>query len=290
MVISNCNLFVHILKDLLIDSKHQIGSVKQHTESSQTSRGIEIRESASGSVSIIGATQVTVTSQADVESVAARGQANRAMSSTKCNAESSRSHMVLMIDVEVREAWHMTLTPMSSSNATPVDPNASIGGRVLSAGRISLVDLAGSERIAKSEVTGSALTEAKHINKSLSALIDVISALSEREKREKMISETRDRSNNKNSKEKKIVDPEPSSSSVGTKRSRSSMLVDAVAADPESQVTTNTETVHIPFRNSKLTHLLMGSLKPGSKLVFIAQVLNKRCNKITIGLFNNICI
>ena len=40
-----------------------------------------------------------------------------------------------------------------------------------------LVDLAGSERVNKSEVTGDRLIEAKHINKSLSALGDVIASL-----------------------------------------------------------------------------------------------------------------
>ena len=43
-----------------------------------------------------------------------------------------------------------------------------------------LVDLAGSEREDKSEVTGDRLKEAQHINKSLSALGDVISSLSQK--------------------------------------------------------------------------------------------------------------
>ena len=47
-------------------------------------------------------------------------------------------------------------------------------------GSMHLVDLAGSERVDKSEVTGDRLKEAQHINKSLSALGDVIGSLAQK--------------------------------------------------------------------------------------------------------------
>ncbi|KAM7280421.1 hypothetical protein ACFE04_007555 [Oxalis oulophora] len=47
-------------------------------------------------------------------------------------------------------------------------------------GNLHLVDLAGSERVDRSEVTGDRLREAQHINKSLSALGDVIFALAQK--------------------------------------------------------------------------------------------------------------
>jgi len=47
-------------------------------------------------------------------------------------------------------------------------------------GSMHLVDLAGSERADKTEATGDRLKEAQHINKSLSALGDVISSLAQK--------------------------------------------------------------------------------------------------------------
>jgi len=60
-----------------------------------------------------------------------------------------------------------------------------VQGRDLTSGTIlrgcmHLVDLAGSERVDKSEATGDRLKEAQHINKSLSALGDVIASLAQR--------------------------------------------------------------------------------------------------------------
>lgn len=51
----------------------------------------------------------------------------------------------------------------------------------LPAGKLNLVDLAGSERVGKSGAEGNRLREAQHINRSLSALGDVIAALRSRQ-------------------------------------------------------------------------------------------------------------
>lgn len=48
--------------------------------------------------------------------------------------------------------------------------------------KLHLVDLAGSERQSKAQTKGGAMLESNHINKSLSALHDVISALSNKDK------------------------------------------------------------------------------------------------------------
>ena len=85
-----------------------------------------------------------------------RGSENRHIASTKMNAESSRSHLVIGIVIE-------------SVNLT---------SGAVTRGKLSLVDLAGSERVAKTGAGAEQLKEANSINKSLSALGDVISALS----------------------------------------------------------------------------------------------------------------
>ncbi|TVU14109.1 hypothetical protein EJB05_37555 [Eragrostis curvula] len=86
------------------------------------------------------------------------GHRNRAVGSTALNERSSRSHSVLTVHVQGKDI-------MSGSTLR---------------GCLHLVDLAGSERVDKSEATGERLTEAKHINKSLSALGDVIAALAQK--------------------------------------------------------------------------------------------------------------
>jgi kinesin family protein 5 len=73
------------------------------------------------------------------------------------NEHSSRSHSVFLINVK------------QENNETE---------KKLS-GKLYLVDLAGSEKVSKTGAEGSVLEEAKNINKSLSALANVISALAE---------------------------------------------------------------------------------------------------------------
>ncbi|MEW5300189.1 MAG: hypothetical protein WDW36_003136 [Sanguina aurantia] len=105
---------------------------------------------------VVGLTWRKVTSMQAVKQNLKDGSKNRATAATALNAQSSRSHALVSIKLHVSRG---------SSSSTSL---------------IHLVDLAGSERIEKSEVTGNALKEAMAINKSLSALGDVISALQRR--------------------------------------------------------------------------------------------------------------
>lgn len=111
------------------------------------------------------------------------------VAATAMNAHSSRSHLLLQITVS----------------------GVNLVSKVKSKGKLTLVDLAGSERVSKSEAEGKRLTEAAAINKSLSSLGLVFSALATGQK-------------------------------------------------------------HIPYRNSKLTHVLQDSLGGDSKTCMFINV------------------
>ncbi|XP_062231921.1 kinesin-like protein KIN-14K [Phragmites australis] len=99
-----------------------------------------------------------VKSTSDVLDLMEIGQANRAVGSTALNERSSRSHSILTVHIR-----GLDLKNGSTSR-----------------GCLHLIDLAGSERVERSEATGDRLKEAQHINKSLSALGDVIFALAQK--------------------------------------------------------------------------------------------------------------
>ena len=80
---------------------------------------------------------------------------NRNTANNNVNTHSSRSHLVLSVKV----------TGVNKSNGTKVT------------GKLNLIDRAGSERLKNTAAEGQRLKEAQSINKSLSALGDVINAL-----------------------------------------------------------------------------------------------------------------
>ncbi|XP_074573949.1 kinesin-like protein KIN-14F [Curcuma longa] len=122
-------------------------------------RRLDIRNySQLNGLNIPDASLVAVKCTQDVLELMKVGQRNRAVGTTALNDRSSRSHSVLTIHIQGKE---------------------SASGAKLR-GCLHLVDLAGSERVDKSEATGDRLKEAQYINRSLSALGDVISALAQK--------------------------------------------------------------------------------------------------------------
>lgn len=126
-------------------------------ESSQKRLGIWSTTQPNG-LAVPDASMHPVQSTSDVLELMNIGLMNRAIGATALNERSSRSHSVLTVHVQGMD----------------LETNS------LLRGCLHLIDLAGSERVHRSEATGDRLREAQHINKSLSALGDVIFALAQK--------------------------------------------------------------------------------------------------------------
>lgn len=105
--------------------------------------------------------KLAVRSFSDINNLMSEGNKSRTVAATQMNDESSRSHAVFSI----------VLTQ------TSFDPATQTGLEKVS--KVSLVDLAGSERVSKTGAEGDRLKEGSNINKSLTTLGIVISALAE---------------------------------------------------------------------------------------------------------------
>ena len=133
------------IKDLLSDNTDE--TVKHDVK----------HDARTGETSVTHAASVAVNSAREIDSLVRRAIAARTTRATKMNDHSSRSHMVFTLN----------LTGVDASGAA-------------TRGVLNLVDLAGSERLSRTGATGDRLKEAQSINKSLSALGDVIAARAEK--------------------------------------------------------------------------------------------------------------
>lgn len=97
---------------------------------------------------------LSVTSSTEVETFLEMGIKNRATASTNMNEHSSRSHLIYTIYI-------------SGTNFIE---------NITFSSKLHLIDLAGSERLSKTVTNAETQKEAIFINKSLSALGDVIAA------------------------------------------------------------------------------------------------------------------
>ena len=117
----------------------------------------EIKKDANGGTYISDVQVITVdpNDAQQVDSIMRLANSQRSVASTSMNEQSSRSHSVFRLHLR----------------ATHAEQNIRLKGD------LSLVDLAGSERLDRSQATGENAKEAMAINKSLSSLKDVFTAI-----------------------------------------------------------------------------------------------------------------
>jgi len=118
---------------------------------------IEVRKAADGEVVLQGSQFHPCDSTEEAWKLIQKGFTNRKVASTAMNNESSRSHLILRVQCKIHNLK---------------------SGQELK-GKLIMVDLAGSERVKDSLVEGDNLKEAIEINKSLTALGDVMEKLTE---------------------------------------------------------------------------------------------------------------
>jgi len=145
---SMLEIYNETIRDLLVDPITSSGGKAPEPVK------LDIRQTSSGNV-VTGLTEIEVAQPHEVLDLMNRGQKNRAVGAHDMNEHSSRSHSIL------------TLTVRGVNNK---DGSTTCG-------KLHLIDLAGSERVGKTDATGDRLKEAQNINRSLSALGDVINSL-----------------------------------------------------------------------------------------------------------------
>ena len=121
---------------------------------------LDIREDPKKGTFVKDLTYINIKDNDDIEKCLNQGNKNRHVGQTSMNDQSSRSHSLFTVYLEIEEKEN---------------------GRIKS-GKLNLVDLAGSERVGKTNATGQTFDEGKKINLSLTALGSVIDALSQNRK------------------------------------------------------------------------------------------------------------
>lgn len=146
--VSMVEIYNEQVQDLLVPAKNR------------PKKGLDIRESDQLGIYIDGVKKRAVDSYAAIEAVMEEGTENRTVGATLMNATSSRAHTVITVE----------FNQVSTHGGTK-------GNKV---SMINLVDLAGSEKAGQTGASGDRLKEGCAINKSLSALGNVIEKLADK--------------------------------------------------------------------------------------------------------------
>ncbi|CDW53767.1 Kinesin domain containing protein [Trichuris trichiura] len=153
-------IYNETINDLLSDKSSKDGNPHLEIKLAADQSSSSIRDSKQHEVTVPGLTIVKVDNVDEVCALINKARKHRAVAATKCNDRSSRSHSVFSMRVKCEH----------EKNGLAYE------------GCLNFVDLAGSERIKESGSEGARLEEAKFINKSLSCLGQVFTALYKKEK------------------------------------------------------------------------------------------------------------
>uniref|UniRef100_A0A8C5R1L9 Kinesin-like protein n=1 Tax=Leptobrachium leishanense TaxID=445787 RepID=A0A8C5R1L9_9ANUR len=126
-----------------------------------SSRVLELREDSKGAIQITGITECSTSNADEIMELLRKGNKLRTQEPTGANKTSSRSHAVLQVTVRKK-------TRVNNIH------------RGTFSGKLFMIDLAGSERASQTQNRGKRMKEGAHINRSLLALGNCITALSER--------------------------------------------------------------------------------------------------------------
>ena len=136
------------------------------------SQGLKIRQHLKTGIYVEDLTEVQLSNQSELERLITEGNKARQVAATRMNERSSRSHAIFTLQLRQQHAQ-----PEAETEGGYPAKAALLGGPLLTS-KINLVDLAGSER-ADLSADSRQLHEGAAINKSLSALGNVINALTE---------------------------------------------------------------------------------------------------------------
>ncbi|XP_019090165.1 PREDICTED: kinesin-like protein KIN-14D [Camelina sativa] len=159
MQVSMLEIYNESIRDLLMTNRTIAIESVRGDSSSTSGRQYTITHDANGNTHVSDLTIVDVCSIGQISSLLQQAAQSRSVGKTQMNEQSSRSHFV----------FTLRISGVNESTEQQVQ------------GVLNLIDLAGSERLSKSGATGERLKETQAINKSLSALSDVIFALAKKE-------------------------------------------------------------------------------------------------------------
>eukprot|EP00760_Papus_ankaliazontas_P032318 PhM_4_TR5749/c0_g1_i1/m.86967/K17915/KIF14; kinesin family member 14 len=144
---------------------------------------LRVRQDPKHGPFVDGLKEIEVQSSADCWALVSQGLMQRSTSETLCNQRSSRSHAIFQLIISRTDKISLPSASVRGGESCRSAP-AVHSSRTY---RLSLVDLAGSENTRVSGAMGTVLTEANHINLSLSTLRKVIDALLEKSKGRKVL-------------------------------------------------------------------------------------------------------